>query len=73
MPTSGTAEHPSAAWRASSFSTILGVSALSRFFMFALSKPEVHGLDTFLDLLMSRRDPAARKRGLLTGTERVKH
>lgn len=41
--------------------------------MFALSKPEVHGLDTFLDLLMSRRDPAARKRGLLTGTQKVKH
>ena len=67
MPTTGTADYPSAIWRANSFMTILGVSSLSRLFMFAFSKPEVNGLDGFIDLLLSRKDVTKRRRGLLTG------
>jgi monolysocardiolipin acyltransferase len=51
-----------------SSTTIFGVAALCRSFLFLCSRPEVHGLDSFLELLDSRRDPATRTRGLLTGT-----
>ncbi|KAL5361117.1 hypothetical protein BJX96DRAFT_151431 [Aspergillus floccosus] len=61
-----TADSPSLAWRAMSSTTIFGVTALCRSFLFLCSRPEVHGLDSFLELLNSRQDPAARTRGLLT-------
>ncbi|KAG2413540.1 hypothetical protein HFD88_002729 [Aspergillus terreus] len=61
-----TADSPSLAWRAMSSTTIFGVAALCRSFLFLCSRPEVHGLDSFLELLDSRRDPATRTRGLLT-------
>jgi monolysocardiolipin acyltransferase len=39
---------------------------LSRSFLYGFSHPEVHGLEPFLRLLDSRRDVAARERGLIT-------
>ncbi|RAK94862.1 uncharacterized protein BO80DRAFT_370169 [Aspergillus ibericus CBS 121593] len=63
-----TAEAPSLPWRALSSTTIFGVAALCRSFLYVCSRPEVHGLDSFLELLDSRADPTQRTRGLLTGT-----
>ena len=51
-----------------SSATIFGVAALCRSFLYTLSRPEVNGLESFLELLDSRSDPSQRKRGLLTGT-----
>ncbi|KAB8230977.1 uncharacterized protein BDW43DRAFT_302073 [Aspergillus alliaceus] len=62
-----TEECPSLPWRILSSTTIFGVAALCRSFLYACSRPEVNGLDSFLELLDSRQDPAQRKKGLLTG------
>ena len=46
----------------------MGITGLlSRGFLFGLNSVEVTGLDKFLALLDSRRDPAKRERGLITG------
>ena len=47
---------------------MFGVGALCRTFLLGLNYPEFHGLEEFMDLLDSRRDPSARSKGLLTGT-----
>ncbi|PYH95262.1 tafazzin [Aspergillus ellipticus CBS 707.79] len=66
-PDSGaTADAPSLPWRALSSTTIFGVAALCRSFLYVCSRPQVHGMDAFLELLDSRNDPAQRTRGLLT-------
>ncbi|KAL4793652.1 hypothetical protein BDV19DRAFT_379921 [Aspergillus venezuelensis] len=62
-----TGESPSLFWRGLSSTTILGVTALCRSFLYVLSKPETHGLEPFLELLDSRKDPSQRTKGLLTG------
>lgn len=62
-----TAECPSLPWRLLSSTTMLGVSALCRGFLYGLSHPEVNGLESFLEIIESRKDPAQRSRGLLTG------
>ena len=59
--------NPSLPWRITS-SAIMGITGLlSRGFLFGLNSVEVTGLDKFLALLDSRRDPAKRERGLITG------
>jgi monolysocardiolipin acyltransferase len=40
---------------------------LSKCFLYGFNRVEVTGLSRFLDILDSRRDPANRQRGLLTG------
>ena len=62
-----TAECPSLPWRLLSSTTMVGVSALCRGFLYGLSHPEVNGLESFLEVIESRKDPAQRSRGLLTG------
>ncbi|KAL3259715.1 uncharacterized protein BO96DRAFT_407559 [Aspergillus niger CBS 101883] len=61
-----TADAPSLPWRALSSTTIFGVAALCRSFLFLCSRPQANGLDQFLELLDSRSDPSQRTRGLLT-------
>lgn len=62
-----TADAPSLPWRALSSTTIFGVAALCRSFLYLCSRPQANGLDQFLELLDSRSDPSQRTRGLLTG------
>ncbi|KOC13428.1 tafazzin [Aspergillus flavus AF70] len=66
-----TGECPSLPWRAMSSATIFGVAALCRSFLYTLSRPEVNGLESFLELLDSRSDPSQRKRGLLTVSNHI--
>lgn len=47
--------------------TMTEIGALCRGFLLGLSKLEVNGLQSFTELLDSRRDPATRTRGLITG------
>lgn len=47
--------------------TMFEIGALCRGYLLGLNKLEVHGLESFTELLDSRRDPSTRKRGLLTG------
>ncbi|KAF9887903.1 hypothetical protein FE257_009425 [Aspergillus nanangensis] len=61
-----TADAPSLAWRTMSSVTIFGVAGLCRAFLFLCSRPEVHGLEPFLEILDARKDPSQRTRGLLT-------
>ncbi|KAL4936715.1 hypothetical protein BDV06DRAFT_216458 [Aspergillus oleicola] len=71
-PRSGaTGESPSLFWRGLSSTTILGVAALCQSFLYVLSKPETHGLEPFLELLESRKDPAQRTKGLLTVSNHI--
>lgn len=62
-----TAECPSLPWRLTSSATMFGVGALCRAFLHGLSHPEINGLDAFLEILESRKDPSQRTKGLLTG------
>ncbi len=64
-------EVPSFLWRSSSHQTIFSIAALSRFFLFAFNKTEVHGLPRFLDLLKSRSDYQTRRKGLVTVSNHV--
>ncbi|KAL4820318.1 hypothetical protein BDW67DRAFT_172998 [Aspergillus spinulosporus] len=66
-----TGESPSLFWRSLSSTTILGVAALCRGFLYACSRPETHGLEQFLELLDSRKDPSQRKKGLLTVSNHI--
>lgn len=66
---SATGDCPSLPWRALSATTIFGVAALCRSFLFMCSRPEINGLDSFLELLESRQDRSRRTRGLLTGID----
>ncbi|KAL2809407.1 hypothetical protein BJX63DRAFT_405763 [Aspergillus granulosus] len=66
-----TAESPSAFWRGLSSTTIVGVAALCRSFLYACSRPETHGLESFLELLDSRKDPSQRTKGLLTVSNHI--
>lgn len=68
MDSRATAECPSAAWRELSSTTMFGVGALCRAFLLAGSRPEFHGLESFMELLDSRMNPSQRSRGLITGT-----
>jgi monolysocardiolipin acyltransferase len=64
-------EVPSFFWRSSCHQTIFSVAAISRLFLFAFNKTEVHGLPRFLELLKSRSDYKARRRGLVTVSNHV--
>lgn len=68
-----TAECPSVPWRLLSQTTLIGVGALCRGFLFGLSNPEINGLDSFLGFLEERKDPTQRSRGLLTGGQLYLH
>jgi monolysocardiolipin acyltransferase len=49
---------------------IMGMTGvISRVFLYGFNTVEVTGLSNFLHLLDSRRDPANRQRGLLTGAD----
>ncbi len=53
---------------------IMGMTGvLSKAFLYGFNKVEVTGLTRFLDILDSRRDPANRQRGLLTGAPSCPH
>lgn len=65
-----TADRPSLWWRAGSSATMFNVGALCRAFLLSFSTLEVNGLDEFVQLLDSRRDPTERTRGLITGVSR---
>lgn len=67
MPQGATTDQPSSLWRACSSATMFQVGALCRAFLLGLNSTEVHGLESFMELLDSRSDPATRKRGLITG------
>lgn len=59
---------PSLPWRFSS-SLIMGLTgSVSRSFLYALNKPEVIGLEKFMETLEKRRDIDGRQKGLITGT-----
>jgi monolysocardiolipin acyltransferase len=47
--------------------TMAEIGALCRGFLLGLSKLEVNGLESFTELLDSRRDHTTRTRGLITG------
>ncbi|KAB8264389.1 hypothetical protein BDV32DRAFT_117697 [Aspergillus pseudonomiae] len=66
-----TGDCPSLPWRVMSSVTVFGVAALCRSFLYTLSRPEVNGLDSFLELLDSRSDPSQRNRGLLTVSNHI--
>lgn len=66
---SATGDCPSLPWRALSATTIFGVAALCRSFLYMCSRPEINGLESFLELLESRQDVSRRTRGLLTGID----
>ncbi|GFF66833.1 phosphate acyltransferase [Aspergillus lentulus] len=68
---SATGDCPSLPWRALSATTIFGVAALCRSFLFMCSRPEINGLDSFLELLESRQDRSRRTRGLLTVSNHI--
>lgn len=65
------AEQPSFFWRGASYQTMLAVSAFSRVFLYGLNRTQVNGLPRFLDLLKSRSDYKARRRGLLTVSNHI--
>ncbi|KAJ0426925.1 hypothetical protein BJY00DRAFT_297858 [Aspergillus carlsbadensis] len=67
--TGATGDSPSAFWRGLSSSTVVGVAALCRSFLYACSRPETHGLEPFLELLDARKDPSQRTKGLLTAMD----
>lgn len=67
MDSGSTAEAPSLPWRAWSNTTMWGVAGLCRAFLSGLCHAEVHGGDEFIALLDSRKDPAQRSKGLITG------
>ncbi|KAL4878016.1 hypothetical protein BJY04DRAFT_230289 [Aspergillus karnatakaensis] len=66
-----TGESPSLFWRSLSATTIVGVTALCRSFLYLCSRPETHGLEEFLGLLDERKDPTLRKKGLLTVSNHI--
>ena len=67
MTSTDSPSQPSLPWRIGS-SIIMGVAgSLSRVALFAANTTEVHGLDSFVELLDRRRDLEKRERGLLTG------
>ena len=54
-----------------SAATMLEVGAFSRAFLSFACQTEVNGLESFLQILESRKDPSKRTRGLLTGELRA--
>lgn len=62
-----TMDRPSAFWRVWSSMTMFEIGALSRAFLLATRTAELNGLESFVQLLDSRRDPSKRTRGLVTG------
>ncbi|KAL1972759.1 hypothetical protein VTN31DRAFT_7173 [Thermomyces dupontii] len=66
-----TTDRPSTWWRAASSMTMWQVGALCRGFLLGFCKLEVNGLDRFLELLESRRDPSKCTRGLLTVSNHI--
>lgn len=64
-------EVPSFFWRSASHQTIFTVATISRFFLFAFNKTEVHGLPRFLHLLKSRSNYHSRRKGLVTVSNHV--
>jgi monolysocardiolipin acyltransferase len=61
------AQRPSLSLRLKSAMVMGMTGVLSKVFLYGFNRVEVTGLSRFLDLLESRRDPAKRQRGLLTG------
>lgn len=43
------------------------IGFLSRTFLYGLSNPEIHGLDSFLATIDARQEVGRRQRGLITG------
>lgn len=62
----GAPERPDLGSRAGSVLVMGAVGILVRSFMYGLSRPQVNGLDKFLELLDERRNVNERQRGLIT-------
>lgn len=60
-------QRPGLSWRVKSAMVMGMTGVISRCFLYGFNKVEVTGLSRFLELLESRKDPAKRERGLLTG------
>lgn len=58
---------PNGLWRGASAMVMGTTGTLSKTFLKGCSNLEVIGLDKFVELLESRRDPYERQRGLITG------
>nr|OQO31382.1 hypothetical protein B0A51_02172 [Rachicladosporium sp. CCFEE 5018] len=71
MAADGRPYEPPMLIRVLSNATMGGVGFLCRSFLYGLNSMEVHGLDTFLDLLKEREDPGRRERGLITVSNHV--
>ncbi|CRG83458.1 monolysocardiolipin acyltransferase [Talaromyces islandicus] len=71
MSVGATSDQPSAWWRAGSSMTMAEIGILCRGFLLGLSKLEVNGLESFTELLDSRRDPTTRTRGLITVSNHI--
>ncbi|KAK4156747.1 hypothetical protein C8A00DRAFT_40869 [Chaetomidium leptoderma] len=70
-PPASAPQRPSLSWRLRS-AMIMGLTGVvSKCFLYGLNRVEVTGLSRFLDILDSRKDPAARQRGLLTVSNHV--
>lgn len=59
-------EQPDLSHRVGSRLVMGAVGILVRSFMYGLSKPQINGLDKFLELLDERRNINERQRGLIT-------
>lgn len=59
---------PNGLWRGTSAMVMGLTGTLSKTFLYGLNDLEVFGLDNFMQILESRRDPSQRQRGLITGT-----
>ena len=58
---------PSGPWRATA-TFVMGVTgSLFRGLMYGANRPDVHGLEKFLQVLDDRKDVKKRERGLITG------
>ncbi|OXV09853.1 hypothetical protein Egran_02384 [Elaphomyces granulatus] len=71
MPFGATMDRPSALWRVWSSMTMFEIGALCRGFLLAARTAEVNGLESFVQLLDSRRDLSKRTRGLVTVSNHI--
>lgn len=62
-------KRPNGLWRGASAMTMGLTTTTSKVFLYGLNRVEVTGLDKFVELLESRRDPFERERGLITGKQ----
>lgn len=62
---------PNGLWRGTSAMVMGLTGTLSKTFLYGLNDLEVFGLDNFMQILESRRDPSQRQRGLITVSNHI--